>query len=150
MAIERYKEAERKLEQYIAEHRLRHTPERYTILRHACELGNPFTVEQLTQLAEQSHISRATIYNTLSLLVSAQILWCIGRKGAQAEYELVTGGKVRMRLKCSNCGRIADFKDIAIENLVAARKYSNFNLTHFSLYVYGTCKTCRKKKNNNT
>lgn len=146
MSETRYREAERKLDKFIARNQLRRTPERFIILRHACDLGNPFTAGQLMQLAQQDHISQGTVYNTLSLLVSAQILWCLGKRGTKAEYEVVTGGKIRMQLRCSECGRVADFKDVAIENLVNARKYSNFNISHFSLYVYGSCKTCRRKK----
>lgn len=139
-----YKEAEAKLEQYIGKHGLRNTMERYAILRFACELGNPFTAEQVVTLAAEQNISKATVYNTLSLLVSAQILWSLGKRGLNAEYEVVTSGKIRMQMRCSNCGRVANLRDAVISDMIIGRKFNNFNPTHFSLYVYGTCKVCKK------
>lgn len=139
-----YREAERKLEMYIARHSLRHTMERYTLLRHACNLTSPFTAGQLMELAAKDNISVPTVYNTLRLLVSAQILWSLGKRGLNAEYEVVTGGKVRMQLRCSNCGRIANLSDAVISDMILGRKFNNFNPSHFSLYVYGTCKVCKR------
>lgn len=139
-----YKEAERKLEIFIAKNGLRHTLERYTILRHACNLGNPFTAGQLIERAAADNISKPTVYNTLRLLQTAQIIFNLGNRGLNAQYEVVTGGKIRMQLRCGTCGRTAALRDAVISDVVMGRKFNNFNISHFSLYVYGTCKVCKR------
>lgn len=136
-----YNEAERKLERYIGANHLRHTKERYTILHYCCELGK-FRATQIIELATADFISRPTVYNTLALLVSAQILWRQSGKGPAAEYETISKAKVRMRMQCTRCGRVLNFKDAAIEQVIENHRYRNFNLSHFTLDVWGTCKTC--------
>ena len=139
-----YEEAERRLERYIGSHNLRHTMERYTILRFACELNSPFTAEQIINLATEKNISKGTVYNTLALLVSARILWCLGRKGLKTEYEMATNGeKIRMQIQCIRCGRVSTVKDTAIEDIVRSKRFNNFNYSHYSMYIYGTCKVCK-------
>lgn len=143
-----YKAASSKLENYIRENGLRHTPERYTLLRHICALEQPFGIDALVgSLAEEERISTATIYNTVNLLVSAQILHCISRRDGRkyAQYQLTAQQAARLELVCTRCGRVSAFKDKAIENLIRMRKYSNFNLQGYSLYIYGECKTCKRK-----
>ena len=143
-----YKAALNKLETYIKDNGLRHTPERYTLLRHICALEQPFGIDTLAgSLSEEDRISPATIYNTINLLVSAQILHCVSRRDGRkyAQYQLTAQPAVRFELVCTRCGRISSFKDKAIENLIRTRKYSNFNLQGYSLYIYGECKTCKRK-----
>ena len=146
-----YKVALAKLETYIRNNGLRHTPERYTLLRHVCALEQPFGMVTLVNAVANEHISLGTIYNTVNLLVSAQILHCInkryGRK--QSECELMTKSVVRMELVCTRCGRVSRFRDVAVENIVRIRKYSNFTMSGCSLYVYGMCKTCKRKPQKN-
>lgn len=137
-----YEEAARKLEKYIGEHHLRHTQERYTILSYICEIGRPFTADQVIKMAEKDFISRPTVYNTLELLVSAQILWEGGKRGGKQEYEMLHGVKMRMRMRCTRCGRLSNFKDSAIEELIAKHKFRNFRLSHYTLEVWGTCRVC--------
>lgn len=139
-----YKEAEHKLEMYIGKHGMRHTVERYEVLRIACTLGNMFTAGQLIDEAQKVFISRATVYNVLRVLVSAQILWCLGQKGRKAEYQLILSGKVTMQIECRNCGRKSYFRDAAIEDALMGRKYNNFVPEHFTIHLYGQCKKCRK------
>lgn len=136
-----YEELERKLERYIGEHKLRHTPERYTILRYACEEGK-FKASAIVERAKTDFISRPTVYNTLRLLVSAQILWCQSGRGPSAEYEVISKAKVRMRLMCYKCGRTMNFRDMHIEEVIEAHHFRNFALSHFTLDVWGTCKEC--------
>lgn len=146
-----YKIAQSKLETYIQANNLRHTTERYILLRCVCALEQPFSVDSLVKVAEEEHISLATIYNSVNLFVSAQILHCISRRYGRklAQYELMTQRTVRMEMICTRCGRVSRIKDVAIENLVRTRKYSNFNMQGYSLYIYGECKTCKRKSQTN-
>ena len=135
------------LNKYILEHQLRHTPERYMLLRDIAELKNPFTAEQVIAKAKQQFISQATVYNFLKLLIDAKMVHPLHKQYGihKNDFELVVNGNIHMHIICEECGRVSEFKDVAVENLIKARKYSNFRLEHFSLYVYGKCKLCRRK-----
>lgn len=117
------------------------------VLEQACLLEQPFTAEQLRMACEQERISVGTIYNSLDLFIEAQITRAIKRQRGKAstEYEMITGAGNRMQIVCKKCGRVTDITDKAITRLVQERKYSNFTMPHFSLFVYGECKVCRKK-----
>jgi len=146
--------ASAQLDTYIREHAMRPSPVRMIVLEQACQLPQPFTAAQLVQACQSERISTGTIYNALDLFVSAQILHAIQRqRGRKAiEFELMVGTTVRMQVICHKCGRVSDFRDKALERLIAERKYSNFIPQEYSLYVYGECKVCKtyKKKKTNT
>lgn len=134
------------LDRYIAEHNMRPSKVRNMVLEQVCLLSQPFTADQLAKACEAERISIGTVYNTLSLFISAQILHATQRQRGRTatEYELVTGAHNRIQMICQRCGRVANLRDKAIENLIERRKYSNFNEQHFSLFVYGECKHCRR------
>lgn len=143
-----YKAALTKLNAYIKTHNMRKTPVREIILEQVCLLPQPFTAEQLTQACKEEHISTGTIYNTLDLLIEAQLLNAVNHQcGKNAmQYELIQGRQIRMQIRCTQCGRVTEIRDKAIDNLIRIRKYSNFEMQRYSLFIYGECKHCRKTK----
>ncbi len=142
-----YPEAKTKLEAYIAAQGLRNTQERFVLLEHICSLPQPFGADRVVSFAKEKYISPATVYNTLSLLVSAQILHCLSKQYGRSKsmYELMLAGKSEFEFVCTRCGRVSKFKDRAIENIIRMRRYSNFIPKGFSVYIYGECKTCKRK-----
>ena len=135
-----------RLNQYVVDHNKRPSKVRNAVLEQAFMLPQPFTADQLVEACLAQRISVGTVYNSLELFVSAQILHSITRQRGHAatEYEWMDGAQTRMQVVCEKCGRVSDFHDKAIERLIQERRYSNFNLQHFSLYVYGECKRCGK------
>ncbi len=132
---------------YLDEHQLRHTPERYTILAKICELQR-FTIDDLRSvLATEMTISRATVYNTLSLLEDANLVQKLDKEfGVRAaQYEVVHASESSVQIICQRCGRISKVKDSTISRMLADKKWSNFVPHHFSLYMVGHCKVCRRK-----
>lgn len=123
---------------------------RNVVLEQVCLLPQPFTARELVEACQAERISVGTVYNCLSLFISAQILHANNRQRGQSatEYEIITGNQNRMQIICTQCGRVSDIHDKAISRLIKVRKYSNFNMQNFSLFVYGECKICRKKSNN--
>ena len=140
--------AQEKLVRFLHEHEKRPSKVRNIVLSLACALPQPFTAEQLQRACETERISVGTIYNSLNTFVDAQILRATERQRGKAatEYELITGSSNRLQIVCKECGRVTDITDKAITTLVQNRKYSNFNMQHFSLFIYGECRICRKKK----
>ena len=146
-SVERYEHALRLLDAYIRENNLRHTLERENLLRMMAELNKPvFTFRDLDKKRQEAHISVPTLYNSLNLFVSARILYKLERtKGVISEqYKWALDAKDAMRIICTRCGREAHFTDKAIQQIVQNRKYANFVPAHFSLTIYGVCKTCRR------
>ena len=90
----------------------RKTPERFTILEKILLLPHTFTIEQLNDEMEKEsyHVSRATVYNTVELLIAAGILRKLFLDGVQMKYERIT--KVSYTyLICNSCGKIKEVKD---------------------------------------
>lgn len=146
-SVERYEAALVILDNYIREHNLRHTIERERLLKIMSEVSAPiFTVQDIDAKRKDAHISVPTLYNSLNLFVSARILYKLERThGVNVDqYKWAVDAKNTMRVICTRCGREANFTDRAILRIVQERKYANFIPAHFSLYVYGTCKTCRR------
>lgn len=142
-----YNLAQEKLARYLRENEKRPSKVRNMVLTQICQLSQPFTADQLLKACEADRISVGTIYNSLETFVDANILVAFERQMGKnaAEYELITGSANRMQIICQKCGRVTNFTDKAITTLIQDRKYSNLNMQHFSLFVYGECKICRKK-----
>ena len=133
---------------YLDEHQLRHTPERFTILSTVCKLQR-FTIDELRASLNELAISRATVYNTLSLLEDAQLVRRLTKEyGVRAAlYELVRATDSVVQIICQRCGRVGIVKDPTIKRMLADKRWSNFEPDHFSLYVVGQCKVCRRRSN---
>ena len=133
---------------YLDEHQLRHTPERFTILSTVCKLQR-FTIDELRASLNELAISRATVYNTLSLLEDAQLVRRLTKEyGVRAaQYELVRATDSVVQIICQRWGRVGIVKDPTIKRMLADKRWSNFEPDHFSLYVVGQCKVCRRRSN---
>ena len=150
---ETYKLAVEVLDEYLSAGKFRRTNERYVILRQICNFPAHFTAEQLQILCvRELSVSRATIYNTLQLLLDAGLLTAhpLYAGSKTIAYELTTRKNNKMYFQCNRCGRVVEFEDKMISNTVKNHRFQNFNLSNFSVYVYGTCKLCRRRpvKNN--
>lgn len=142
-----YKLSLERLGRYVKRNGLRPSVVRNMVLEQVCNLHQPFTAEQLIEACRQERISSGTVYNALNLFTKAEIIQGMQRQRGHiaTEYELIGDSSQRMQFVCKKCGRIVDFNDKAIAQLIEARKYSNFQISQFSLIVYGECKVCRRK-----
>ena len=145
--VRSYNSALERLNRYIREHDKRPSKVRIIVLGCVFELKQPFTAEQLLTACESERVSVGTVYNALDLFCDAGIVRAISRQRGKAatEYELITGSANKFQMICKKCGRTVDLSDKAISRLVKERKYSNFDMQHFSIFVYGECKICRKR-----
>ncbi|MBQ0118632.1 MAG: transcriptional repressor [Bacteroidales bacterium] len=133
-------------EQYVVQHRLRHTPERIAVLELACTHGSGFFADELCKELQSRFISKATVYNTLSLFAEAGILFCLRNQtdSKRIRYEFVAENKHHIQIICPQCGRLAEIKDQMMIDAVMAKAIPNFVSDHISLYIYGHCKKCRR------
>jgi Fur family ferric uptake transcriptional regulator len=125
----------------------RQTPERFEILDRVMELTDHISIESFYERLESDgyHVSMATVYNTFQLLCEAGVLRRHQFDHKQGEYERVSTGN-HTHLICTMCGSVHEVKDAEFSHAVEMRKYPNFQPAYFTLYVYGICKKCKRKK----
>lgn len=135
--------------QFLSDRKLRRTPERYAILNKVLEMNCHFYIESLYKELEQDgyHVSRATVYNNIQLLLEAGIVRCHRFESQPAQYEkaIDTAVSNHHHLICLKCGKIKEVKDLSIVKALAERRYQSFSAEYFSLYVYGLCSKCQRR-----
>ena len=135
------------LNRYLMQHRLRRTPERYAILDKVFSLAEHFFVDTLHRMldADGYHVSRATVYNTMDILVDAGLVRRHNFGSTPAQYEKVAGITNHHQLVGTQCGKVREVKDAEIDRLLASRRYSAFHPAYADLYIYGVCSRCARK-----
>jgi Fe2+ or Zn2+ uptake regulation protein len=118
-----------------------------TILSAVCTLQR-FSVDDLRYALTGITISRATVYNTLSIMEEAGIVHRLekdfGKRATQ--YEIVFLRNSSVKIICQKCGRISEVKDSTIQRMLDDKSFTNFVQDRYSLYIYGHCKVCRRKQ----
>lgn len=137
----------KKFTYYLEEGAFRKTPERFAILDKILSLPHTFTIEQLNGELENDayHVSRATVYNTVELLIKAGILRKLFLDGVQMKYERISNVSYTY-LMCTSCGKCKEVKDYELSAYMNARTYTAFHTSHFSMCVYGICNNCARKQ----
>lgn len=134
-----------KFRQYLTERQLRKTPERFALLDKAISLSGHFDAETLYENMEASgyHVSRATIYSTLELLVDSGLLNRHIFDSRKTCYEVAMGS--HFHLVCNACGKIREIEEEELSHL-AGVDLEGFKPTYISTTVYGLCKDCNNLK----
>lgn len=112
-------------------------------------LSSHFSVEDFHRQLEAEgsfHVSKATVYNTLQVLLEAGIVRRHNFEGP-AEYERIDlDGHNHLHLVCTRCGSVSEAPDDELDETISRLRYTGFVPSYFSLYVYGLCAKCRRKK----
>jgi len=140
-----------KFEEYMTLKGLRKTPERYAVLDQIYSTDGHFDMEMLYDLmsAGSIRVSRATIYNTVELLLDCNLVMKQQFGKNISYYEKSYNSDKHYHLICTECNAIRDFKSNDISRLIKSKKIARFKPTHYSFYMYGICNKCSASKRKN-
>ena len=143
----------RKFSEYLKNKGLKFTPERKNVMEEVFSIHKHFNIDELyDRLRKQGkHISRATIYRILPLLINSGLIQSTFRCQDMINYEHIFGHKHHDHLVCVKCGKIIEFKNEKIEELQKAicKKYGFKEIEH-KLGIKGYCRVCLAKMKNGT
>ena len=134
-----YAQVEGLFEAYLEQNGHRKTPERFAILSQVYSYEGHFDVDTLYEVMEQGEyrVSRATLYNTLDLLMDCNLVrrHQFGDQGAQ--YEKCHRVKQHDHVILADTGEVLEFCDPRIQQIKATlEEIFDIEVLHHSLNIY--------------
>jgi len=125
---------------YLEQNQQRKTPERYAILDEIYSSKSHFDVDELflKMKSRNYHVSRATVYNTLDLLVESGLVKRHQFGQNTSHYEQAYGYKQHDHLICNHCKKVFEFCDPRVQQITSTMgNLLKFNVSSHSLHLYG-------------
>ena len=128
--------------EFLKRRNQRQTPERFAVLEEAYARDDHFDADELFLRLRQKQVrvSRATVYNTLELLLESELVIRHQFGKNQAKYERAYSYRQHDHLICQDCNALFEFCDPrlqGIQEMVA--EIFQFEIKSHSLNLYGQC-----------
>ncbi len=157
-ALKIKEEVKQKFVEYLEQQQQRKTPERFAILDEIYSNKEHFDVETLFEHMKDRNyrVSRATVYNTLDLLLDCGLVIKHQFGKNVSRFERAYGFRQHDHLICNQCNEVLEFCDPRIHQIKTTMgELMQFEITNHSLYLFGNplldaegkCLSCKKKIN---
>lgn len=136
---------------YLKKNSHRQTPERFMVLEEIYRADGHFDADDMYFRMKNTgyRVSRATVYNTLDLLVECGLVQRHQFRQNQSYYERAYAYRQHDHIICDSCGAVIEFCDPRIREIqTMMENIHNFNISGHSLHFYGACQnpeTCNRK-----
>lgn len=137
---------------YLKERNQRQTPERFMVLEEIYRSDGHFDADDIffNMKKAGTRVSRATVYNTLDLLIECGLVQRQQFGKNQYYYERSYAYQQHDHMICKECGVVIEFCDpriLEIQNLM--EKIHDFQVEGHSLHLFGRCndrEACQRRK----
>ena len=138
----------RQFDTYLERKHLKRTEERHKVLEVICTFKGPFDVNMILDHLQKKRftVSRATIYNTLEILIDADVVIRHPLNGNTQQYELCCLSTNHTHLVCTQCGSIRKISSQEQPIDPSIMRKNRFMPAYYCIYIYGQCAKCRQKQ----
>lgn len=108
---------------------------------------HPTAEEVLTDVRERlPEVSRTTVYRVLDKLASIGVIRRVSSPGSSVRFDALM--RRHHHLICRSCDRITDIESPKLDEAVRPEEFglAEHEIEDYSVYLYGTCETCRKRR----
>lgn len=133
--------------EYLTQRKHRKTPERFAILEHIYNIKGHFDMDLLYNIMKGTmfRVSRATLYNTMELLLDCGLVVKHQFGANVSKYEKAYGNENHDHFICLDCGEVKEYKCNQPLDAAREKRFQRFKVSYYSLYVYGVCAKCQRK-----